>query len=58
MPPLSMPTRDYKASDVIRDELRRLGVELFDGTVRGWKCADGREGPMPKLYGNASQGRS
>eukprot|EP00941_MAST-03F_sp_MAST-3F-sp1_P005358 g5358.t1 len=37
--------KDYATSDRLREELRRVGVELFD-KARLWKTTDGRSGPL------------
>jgi len=37
---------DFATSDMIRDELREIGVEIWD-KEKIWKAADGRCGPVP-----------
>lgn len=37
---------DFGTSDMIRNELRAVGVEIYD-KEKVWKASDGRQGPVP-----------
>jgi len=37
---------DYATADLIRSELKEVGVEIFDRD-KTWRCRDGRCGPVP-----------
>jgi len=37
---------DFGTSDMIRNELRAVGVEIYD-KEKIWKASDGRQGPVP-----------
>jgi len=39
-------TSDWKMADMIRDELKQWGVDIFDKD-KAWRCKDGRSGPVP-----------
>jgi len=39
-------SNDYATSDMIRNELRAVGVEIKD-REKVWSCSDGRQGPVP-----------
>merc|ERR1712008_252123 len=39
-------SKDFSTSDMIRDELRAAGVEIYD-KEKIWKASDGRQGPLP-----------
>eukprot|EP00929_Paragymnodinium_shiwhaense_P028580 TRINITY_DN16545_c0_g1_i1.p1 TRINITY_DN16545_c0_g1~~TRINITY_DN16545_c0_g1_i1.p1 ORF type:complete len:407 (+),score=100.12 TRINITY_DN16545_c0_g1_i1:90-1310(+) len=41
-------SKDYRKSDIIRDDLRRHGVEIKD-KEKIWKCTDGRSGSVPSF---------
>jgi len=38
--------KDFTLSDVIRSELKAVGVEIYD-KEKLWKASDGRQGPVP-----------
>lgn len=40
-------TSDWKMGDMIRDELKQWGVDIFDKD-KVWRCSDGRNGPVPQ----------
>jgi len=40
--------KDFALSDVIRTELKAVGVEIYD-KEKIWKASDGRQGPVPSF---------
>lgn len=40
-------TSDWKMADMIRDELKQWGVDIFDKD-KVWRCSDGRNGQVPQ----------
>ena len=44
--------RDFQTADAIREELYKLGVEIWESKgERMWRCRDGRSGPRPNHEG-------
>merc|ERR1719310_646524 len=41
-------TNDYVIGDMIRDELKEWGVDIFDKD-KVWRCKDGRSGQVPNF---------
>lgn len=37
---------DFATADTIRDELKKVGVQIFD-KEKTWRASDGRQGPVP-----------